>query len=60
MELRRDRGRIAGVGISGFQTVRICNSFITMLKVLCVLLACSLAAARDFPQYNQCDPKWKD
>ena len=31
-----------------------------MLKVLCVLLACSLAAARDFPHYNQCDPKWKD
>ena len=31
-----------------------------MLKVLCVLMACSLAAARDFPHYNQCDPKWKD
>jgi hypothetical protein len=31
-----------------------------MHKLLCLLLVLSLAAARDYPQYNQCDPKWKD
>jgi hypothetical protein len=31
-----------------------------MLKLTCLLLACCLAVARNYPQYNQCDPKWKD
>lgn len=31
-----------------------------MLKIACLLLLISLLWARDYPHYNQCDPKWKD
>ncbi len=31
-----------------------------MHKLLCLFLALCMALARDYPQYNQCDPKWKD
>lgn len=31
-----------------------------MHKLFCLLFALSLALAREYPQYSQCDPKWKD
>jgi hypothetical protein len=31
-----------------------------MFKFVCLLLVLVLIESRDFPQYNQCDAKWKD
>lgn len=31
-----------------------------MLKLACILLLSMIATSRNYPQYNQCDPKWKD